>query len=126
NLAKSGQRYDMVFDCAANESLSAFRGVLSPKGNYIIVGAADARGGWMIGMIARLLGAMVLSWFSSKKLVMGGARISKEDLKTLGGLMETGKVIPVIDRRYALHELPEAIRYVETGHARGKSVITVD
>jgi len=126
NLAKSGQRYDMVFDCAANESLSAFRGVLSPKGNYIIVGAADARGGWMIGMIARLLGAMVLSWFSSKKLVTVGARISKEDLKTLGGLMETGKVIPVIDRRYALHELPEAIRYVETGHARGKSVITVD
>ena len=125
NLTKSGQRYDMIFECAASQSLFALQRVLSPRGNYIMVGVADARGRWMMGMVARLFGAVALSWFSSKKLVMVGARVTKEDLTRLGDLMRTGKVTPVIDKSYGLHELPEAIRYVETGHARGKSVIAV-
>lgn len=124
DFTKTAQRYDLILDCAANQSLSAVRRVLSPKGNYIMVGEADARGRWMVGMIAWLLVAMALSWFGSKKLIMVVAKITSEDLATLGELMKTGKVTPVIDRSYALHELPGAIRYVETGHARGKSVIT--
>lgn len=124
DFTESAQRYDLIFDCIANHSLSAFRRVLSPGGIYIMVGAAGGGGRWAIGMVARLFGAMALSWFGSKKLVMVGAKFSNEDLSILGDLMKTGKLTPVIDRRHSLRELPEAIRYVETGHARGKVVIT--
>jgi len=69
---------------------------------------------------------LVLSRFVSQKFVMFVAKLSKEDLTTLRGLMEKGKVTPVIDRRYRLSEVPEAIRYLEEGHARGKVVITLE
>jgi NADPH:quinone reductase-like Zn-dependent oxidoreductase len=65
------------------------------------------------------------SWFVSQKLVMVGAKANQEDLTTLHNLIATGKVTPVIDRRYSLNEVPEAIRYLEMGHARGKVVITL-
>ena len=61
DFTKCGPRYDLIFDCVANHSLSAFRRVLNPKGNYIMVGAADGGGRWMIGLLARLLRAMVMS-----------------------------------------------------------------
>ncbi len=119
------QRYDLILDCVANHSLSAFRRVLSPKGNYIMVGAAGGGGRWMIALLARLIKALVLRCFVSQKLVMVGAKASKEDLIILHDLMQAGKVTPVIDRRYSLNEVPEALRYLETGHARGKVVITL-
>jgi NADPH:quinone reductase-like Zn-dependent oxidoreductase len=125
DFTKREQRYDLILDCIANHSLSAFRRVLSPRGHYIMVGAADAGGRWIIGLLARLVKALVLSWFVGQKLVMVGAKISKEDLTALGDLMKTGRVTPVIDRRYSLGELPEALRYLEAGHARGKVVITL-
>lgn len=125
DFTKSGQRYDLILDCVANHSLSTFRRVLSPKGTYIMVGAADGGGQWMIGFLARLLKAAVRSRFGSEKLVMVGAKITKEDLTLLGELMRSGKVTPVIDRRYGLRETPEAMRYVEQGHAHGKVVITM-
>jgi len=68
----------------------------------------------------------VLSWFVSQKFVTFIARPSKDDLTILGELITTGKVTPVIDRRYSLREAPEAIRYLEAGHARGKIVITLE
>jgi NADPH:quinone reductase-like Zn-dependent oxidoreductase len=126
DFTKSGQRYDLILDCVANHSLSAFRRVLSPKGNYIMVGAADRGGRSMIGLLVRLIKALVLSWFVSQKLVMVGAKANKEDLTILHDLMQAGKVTPVIDRRYRLSEVPEAIRYLGEGHARGKVVITLE
>jgi NADPH:quinone reductase-like Zn-dependent oxidoreductase len=126
DFTRREQRYDLILDCIANHSLSAFRRVLSPKGHYIMVGAADAGGRWMIGLLTRLIKALVLSWFVSQKLVMIGAKMTKEDLTILHDLMKTKKVTPVIDRRYKLSELPEAIRYLEEGHARGKVVITLE
>jgi NADPH:quinone reductase-like Zn-dependent oxidoreductase len=72
-----------------------------------------------------MLRTLVLSWFVSQKLVMFLAKPSKEDLTIIGQLMEAGKVAPVIDKRYSLSEVPEAIRYLEEGHARGKAVITL-
>ena len=126
DFTKREQRYDLILDCVANHSLSAFRHVLNPKGNYIMVGAADAGGRWMIGLLARLIKALVLSWFVSQKLVMIGAKVNKEDLTILQELMRAGKVTPVIDRRYRLSEVPEAILYLEEGHARGKVVITIE
>jgi len=79
----------------------------------------------MIGLLARLITALVLSWFVSQKLVTFLARPSKKDLSIMRELMATGKVTPVIDKRYSLSEVPEAIRYLEERHARGKVVITL-
>jgi len=122
----SGQSYDMILDCVANHSLSEFRRVLEPQGSYVMVGAADGGGRWMIGVLARLLKGFVLSRFVGQKLVMMGAKLTKEDLISLGELVKKGRVTPVIDRRYRLSELPEAMRYLEQGHARGKVIVTVE
>ena len=124
DFTKSGQRYDVIFDCVGNHSFSACRRALNPKGIYLAVGGPSGR--WMIGFLARLITMLVVSRFVSQNLVIVPARRSKEDLTILGELMATGKVTPVIDRRYRLSEVPEAIRYLEEGHARGKVVITVE
>jgi NADPH:quinone reductase-like Zn-dependent oxidoreductase len=124
DFTKSGQRYDLFVDCVGNHSLSACRGVLNPKGIYIAVGGPSGR--WMIGFLARLITALLLSRFVRQKLVMVLTRRSKEDLTIMRELMESGRVTPVIDRRYSLSEVPEAIRYLAEGHARGKVVITLE
>ncbi len=124
DFAKSGQRYDIFFDCFANHSLSACRRVLSPKGIYIAVGGPS--GPWMIGLLGRAVTGPVLSGLTSQKFVTFMAKSSQEDLRILGELMGAGKVTPVIDRRYRLSEVPDAIRYLEEGHARGKVVSTVE
>jgi NADPH:quinone reductase-like Zn-dependent oxidoreductase len=80
----------------------------------------------MIGPIARLIMSLVLSAFGSQKLGGVLAKANKEDLTILRDLIQAGKVTPVIDRRYRLSEVPEAIRYLEEGHARGKVVVTVE
>ena len=123
DFTKRGQRYDLIFDCVGNHSLSACRRVLNVKGICVMVGDRSGRG--MIGVLARLIAALVLSWFVSQKLVTFLARPSKADLSIVRELMATGKVRPVIDKRYRLNEVPEAIRYLEEGHARGKVVITL-
>jgi NADPH:quinone reductase-like Zn-dependent oxidoreductase len=124
DFTRSGQRYDLVFDSVGNHSLSACRRVLAPHGILIMVGAPnDAR---VIGLLAKLGGALLLSWFSSQKLVSFVARSNKEDLTILSELMATRKITAVIDRRFTLSGVPEALRYLEEGHARGKVVITMD
>jgi D-arabinose 1-dehydrogenase-like Zn-dependent alcohol dehydrogenase len=80
----------------------------------------------MIGPVVRTIRASVLSRSGSQKFVGLLARSSKEDLTIMHDLMATGKVTPVIDRRYKLSEVPEAIRYLEEGHARGKVVISLE
>jgi NADPH:quinone reductase-like Zn-dependent oxidoreductase len=124
DFTRSGQRYDLLFDTIGNHSLSACRRVLKPQGILIMVGAPkDAR---LIRLLARLIGALVLSWFVSQKLVTFLARSNNEDLTIVGELMATGKVRSVIDRRFSLSEVPEALRYLEEGHARGKVAITLE
>jgi NADPH:quinone reductase-like Zn-dependent oxidoreductase len=119
----SSQHYDVILDCIGNHPLSACRRVLNPKGIYVQAGGPTSR--WMLGFLARLLKMLAWSPFMSQKMVMVGAKATKEDLTILHNLMKTGKVTPAIDRSYSLTEVPEAIRYVEAGHARGKVVITV-
>jgi NADPH:quinone reductase-like Zn-dependent oxidoreductase len=123
DFTKSGQRYDLIFDLMANHSLLACRRVLNPKGIYI--GAGVGTGGSLIGLLARWITALVLSRCVSQKVVIFVAKLRKEDLTVLRELIKAGKVTPVIDRRYRLSEVPEAIRYLEEGHARGKVVITL-
>ena len=126
DFTKRGQshekRYDSIFDCVGNHSLSACRGVLNPNGKYVMVG--DRSGRRMIGVLTRLITALVLSRFVNQKLVTFLARPDKDDLTIMHELMKAGKVIPVIDRCYSLSEVPEAIRYLGEGHARGKIIIT--
>ncbi|HXP47868.1 MAG TPA: NAD(P)-dependent alcohol dehydrogenase [Terriglobales bacterium] len=125
DFTKSGQRYDLIFDLVATHSLSAFRRVLNPTGIY--VGAGIGPGGSMIGFLARAaLTAPVLSRFASQKFVIFITKITKQDLTVMRDLMEARKVTPVIERRYRLSEVPEAIRYLATGHARAKLVITLE
>jgi NADPH:quinone reductase-like Zn-dependent oxidoreductase len=124
DFTESDQRYDLIFDCIGNHSLSACRRVLSPKGTFVMVGDRTGRG--MFGILARLITALVLSRFVSQKLVTFLARPKKEDLTIMRELMAAGKVKPVIDRHYGLSEVSEAIRYLGGGHARGKVVITLE
>jgi NADPH:quinone reductase-like Zn-dependent oxidoreductase len=122
DFTKSGQRYDIVFDCVGNHSFSACRLVLNPKGIFVGVGAP---GGISLSrLLAGLIGTLVLSMFVSQKAAIFIAKMNQQDLTTVAVLMATGKVTPVIDRRYRLSETREAFRYMEKGHAHGKVVIT--
>jgi NADPH:quinone reductase-like Zn-dependent oxidoreductase len=123
DFTNSGQRYDLIFDSVGNHSLLACRRVLNPKGTYIAVGGPSSR--WMIGPLTSAITAPVLSRLVDRKFVTFIAKGSKEDLTVMHELMEARKVTPVIDKRYRLSEVPEAIRYLEEGHARGKVVITL-
>jgi NADPH:quinone reductase-like Zn-dependent oxidoreductase len=125
DFTKSGQHYDLIFDLVANHSFSARRRVLNPKGMYIGAGIVGL-GGSMVRLLAHQITELVLSRFVSQKFVTFMTKISKEDLVIMGELIEAGRVTPVIDRCYGLSEVPDAIRYLEDGHARGKVVITVE
>jgi NADPH:quinone reductase-like Zn-dependent oxidoreductase len=122
DFTRNGQRYDLIFDSAGYRSLSDCKRALGPDGILVIVGAGDGRSSLRI--LARMLNALLLSRFGRQKLVPLMAKRNKDDLIVLKELIEAGKVTPVIDRSYPLSEVPEAIRYLEAGHARGKVVIT--
>ena len=124
NFTRSRQRYDLIVDNVGNHSLMALRRVLAATGTLVVVGIDPSKGNW-IGPLVRMLGAQVLSRFGSRKLGFMLTDMKREDLLFLTELIEAGKVTPVIDRRYPLSEVPDAIRYLETMRARGKVVITV-
>ncbi len=126
DFAKTGQRYDVILDNVPNHSLSDCRGVLTPKGKYVMIGGGGPNDGRWVGPFGRVIATMLLSPFVSQEMGMMMADVSQKDLTILGDLMQSGKVTPVIDRRYKLSEVPEAIRYLEEGHARGKVVITLE
>jgi NADPH:quinone reductase-like Zn-dependent oxidoreductase len=123
DFTRSGQRYDLILDCVGNHSLLACRRVLDPKGIYVSVGGPDGR--WL-APLPRLARAALLSPFVSQKMSSFTARRDQEDLIILRDLMATGKLTPVLDRTYSLSEAPEAVAYVDKGHARGKVVITLE
>jgi NADPH:quinone reductase-like Zn-dependent oxidoreductase len=125
DFTKSGQRYEVIYDTVGNRSLSDLRRVLVPNGIAILIGGGGPNSGGVIGPLADPIKAFLYSPFVSQKFVFFLAEIRKEDLATMSELMEAGKVKPVIDRTYPLSQAPEAIRYLEQGHARGKVVITV-
>jgi NADPH:quinone reductase-like Zn-dependent oxidoreductase len=123
DFAEGEERYELILDIGGNSSLSRLRHALAPRGTLVIVGGEG--GGRWFGGIDRQLRAMILSRFVGQKLGTFISTQNHEDLLVLKGLIESGKVTPVIDRTYPLSEVPEAMRYLEEGHARGKVVITV-
>src|SRR6266705_1459553 len=123
DFTKMGQRYDVILDNVANRSLSECRRVLTSKGKYVLIGGGGANEQGLIGPFARIINTTVQSPFVSQQIGMMMAELNHNDLAILGDMMQSGKVKPVIDRSYKLSEIPEAIRYLEEGHARGKVVI---
>ncbi|HUH62228.1 MAG TPA: NAD(P)-dependent alcohol dehydrogenase [Terracidiphilus sp.] len=123
DFTKSSERYDLILDCIGNHSLRECIRAMNPKGTYVMVGGKAGR--WFSPM-DRSIAMQVRSCFVSQQLVGIFAKSCTADLSKLGELMESGKVTPLIDRRYRLSDVPEAVTYVEEGHARGKVVITLE
>ena len=120
DFTKSGQRYDLIFAVNGYHPIFDYKRALSPKGIYVVAGGSMAQ-----FFHAMLLGPWISMTGSKKMGSMGVAKPNNKDLAFIKELLDAGKVAPVIDRRYPLSEVAEAIRYLEEGHARGKVVITV-
>ncbi len=123
DFTRTGQRYDVMVDMVGNRTLSECRRVLAPKG--VLVGVGGPNEGLWIGPLVGVARMVLLSRFVSQRMVPLLAHNSRDDLVVLSELLESGRVTPVIDRTYPLGEVPEAVRYLEEGHARGKVVITI-
>ncbi len=121
DIAETDRRYDVVLDIGGNRPLSALRRMLTRDGTLVIVGGEG--GGRWTGGIHRQLHATVLSPFVHQRLGTFIAKENSADLDALRTLIEAGTVAPVIDRVVALHRVPDAIRDLAAGHARGKIVI---
>ena len=120
DFTKTGQQYDLILDLVAHRSVFAYRRALKPNGRYFAVG----------GSVATLFQIVLLGpWIrraTGKHIHVLGVQRNQQDLLAITQLCETGKIVPVIDRQYPLREVPEALRYLGEGHAKGKVVITVD
>lgn len=121
DFTRNGQRYDLIFAVNGYRPISAYRRALTPQGIYLAAG----------GSFAQILQALLLGPLNSragrqKMAFMGIAIINHKDLVFVGELLESGKVVPVIEKRYPLKETAEALQYLRVGHARGKIVITVE
>ena len=120
DFTKNGQSYDLILDVAAYRSIFDYKRALSPKGIFVLVGGSMA-------LVFQLL--FLGPWISvtgSKKMGILMHKPNKKDLNFMKELFETGKVVPVIDRRYPLSEVAEALRYLGEGHVQGKVVITLE
>ncbi len=120
DYTKSGQRYDVILDVVATRSVFAYRRALTPEGTFVMIGGSLAT---LLQVV--FLGAMLSRIGSNRIGLNAWEPNNRGDLAFLAELFEAGKVVPVIDRRYSLSEVPEALRYLESGHHQGKLVITM-
>jgi NADPH:quinone reductase-like Zn-dependent oxidoreductase len=123
DVTAGGARYDVVLQVAGTTSPGEWRRVLTPEGRLVQI-SGDSPGRW-IGAMGRMISGRALSPFVSQSVSIVNVASDREDLEHLAKLVETGSVTPVIDRAHPLREVPEALTYLEAGHARGKVVITV-
>jgi NADPH:quinone reductase-like Zn-dependent oxidoreductase len=123
DFTNSAQRYDLFLDCVDDHSFSACRRILNPQAIHVVLGAPF---GLWIGPLGRLFKAVLLSRVRKQNVVPFIAKPTQKDLAIIGDLIAAGKVKPVIENRFRLTEVPEAIRCLETGHPRGKIVITLE
>jgi NADPH:quinone reductase-like Zn-dependent oxidoreductase len=129
DFTRGPSRYDLIIQLAGNRTQAELRGALARDGHIVVVGGGTGRevddGGGLWELMSLMLKGMVLSRFVRPRALMFMATIRKADLAFLTDLVETGKLTPVIDRTYPLANAADAIRHLETGHARGKLVVTV-
>ncbi|MEO8585552.1 MAG: NAD(P)-dependent alcohol dehydrogenase [Acidobacteriota bacterium] len=126
DFTKQGPLYDLILDNVGTQPLSGFRHALKADGTYVGIGGGGPNDGKWAGPLIRLMKVPIVSWFVSQKLGFLFAKLTKQDLTALGELIQSGKVKPVIDKRFGLADVPEALKYLEKGHARGKVVIVVE
>lgn len=124
DFAAAGERYDLIFQLGGEHSASHFRRALTPRGR-LVLSSGESDGKW-IGPLDRIIKAVALSPFVSQKLLALSSKRDKADLETLAGLIDDGKLKPVIDRTYALEDAAQAVRYVEKGHSKGKVLVSMD
>ena len=122
DFTNNGQRYDLIYDAVGNRSVADYKRALKELGRCVIAGFTT---------LPRLFEHIVVGAWMSKTGnrtigLMGTAKPNQKDLLFVKALLEAGKVVPVIDRRYPLRDTAEAIRYLEAGHAHGKVIITVE
>lgn len=123
DFTEGEDRYDVLFDIAGTRPWSRLRRVLRPDGTLVVIGGPSTNRLW--GPLGHLAGMRLASLRGGRKIAVFVASTNHDDLVVLRDMLEARKITPVIDRTYPLGEAPEAIRYLETGHARGKVVITV-
>ncbi len=123
DFTRQDRRYDVIFDCYASHRLADLRRALAPEGIYVGVGGPA---GSFLPFLARLLAILATGPFRKQKMVFFIAKLNAADLSLLGNWMASGQLTPVLDRGYPLAEVPEALKYLETGRARGKVFIVVD
>jgi len=119
DFTRNGKRYDLILAANGYHPILDYRRSLETKGIYVMSGGAGAQ------MAQVAFFGFLLSLFGDRKMVMGSCKANLKDLDILRELIESGKVKPTIDRRYSLAQVPDAVRYLEEGHARGKVVITI-
>jgi NADPH:quinone reductase-like Zn-dependent oxidoreductase len=120
-----GRHYDVVLDLVGNKSLAQLRSTLTPAGTLVLSGGGVSRGGSFFGPMGLILKGQAVSRFVRHRLALLTLKESRENLTALKNLIESGKLTPVLDRIFPLHQAPEAIRYLEEEHARAKVVITI-
>ncbi len=125
DFTRGAGKYDVILDNVGNRSLSEYRRVLGPAGTYVMIGAGGPNDGRWIGPFGKVIQAAILSMFVDQKLGMLMSATRQADLLILKEMIESNELVPVIDRTYPLNESAEAMRYLETGRARGKVIITV-
>ena len=122
DFTHSERRYDLLLDNAGSRSWAEYQRILKPKAIFVIVGGP--KGNRWIGPLSHVIRIRLASLRATQKVIFFIAKMSQADLVVLQKLLEAGKMTPVIDRQYALSELPDAMRYLGTGHAKGKVVIS--
>jgi len=122
DFSGNGTRYDAIIDNVGSRPLRALRRALKRDGVLVVVGGGKGR---YVGALGRLAAVVVLNRFTSQRLRPFLANTTRSELLRLADLVEAGQLKPVIERTYPLPEAAEAIRYVDTGHARGKVVVTI-
>ena len=125
DFTKSGQRYDLIIDNVGNRSVLECTRVLNPQGKLVMIGGGGPEDQGFIGPLISPLKMILLKRFITQEVGAMLAQMNQKDLTILADLIQTGKVTPVIDKTYPFNQLPEAMRYLETGRARGKVVATV-
>jgi NADPH:quinone reductase-like Zn-dependent oxidoreductase len=124
DFTTGGERYDVVFDLVGNRLMRELRGLLTPDGTLVLSGGGSFTGGALFGPYRLIIQGKVLGPFARQRLVVLEAKPSKENLAALRDLAESGRLVPVIERTYPLADAPDAIRHVESAHARTKIVVT--
>jgi NADPH:quinone reductase-like Zn-dependent oxidoreductase len=123
DFTRSDERYDVILDVAGTKSWSRYRRVMNPDAKLVLVGSPKANR--LLGPLGHIARVRLAAWRGSQKAVFFIANFNGTDLDALRELIESGQVTPVVEKRYELGEIADALRYMGEGHAQGKIVINI-